>query len=148
MVTLSTFVAMRVIHLMTAGVWAGWTVFMAALVLPAARKGFLDGRAVNWLTHRFARFSQAAPLVMLATGGYMMSEAYVGTSFFDGGRGTLVVTMVALWFLLSVTTNLASKRLETRTESLGATEAAGSQRALFSLSAVIALSLLLVGGWL
>lgn len=148
MVSLSVYVAMRVLHLTTAGVWAGWTVFMAALVVPAARDERLDAGAVTLLTHRFTRFSQVAPLVMLITGGYMMSRAYADTSPLDSGRGTLVVTMVVLWLVLSVTANLAGIRLERRTDSLGVKEAAGNQRALFAVAAVVSLSLLLVGGWL
>lgn len=146
MVTTDTL--MGVIHLLVAGVWAGWTVFMAALVVPAARDGHLDASALDRLTGGFARFSQVAPLVMLLTGGYMASRGFVAGTSLNSLRGQLVLTMVALWLVLSALNNVASRRLTAGIESTGAERSARSVSTMFSAAGVVALALLIVGGWL
>lgn len=146
MVTLYTL--MDVVHLMIAGVWAGWTVFMAVLVVPGARDGRLDASTLVWLTGRFARFSRAAPLAMLLTGGYMASRGFVADLPLNSLRGQLVMMMVVLWLVLSVLNNAASRRLSAGIESAGAEGSARDASVLFSAAGVVALGLLLVGGWL
>lgn len=148
MVDTSLYVMLRIVHLLVAGVWAGWTVFMAALVVPAARDGRLGADALGWVTGRFARFSQVAPVVMLLTGGYMIGQGFSGVSLLESFRGTLVLAMVVLWLVLSALTNVSSRRLVGSVESAGAGRAASDTSMLFSLAAVVALALLLVGGWL
>ena len=144
----TTYTLMNVLHLTVAGVWAGWTVFMAVLVVPAARDGDLDGAALDRLTSGFARFSQIAPLVMLLTGGYMASQGLVADSLLTSLRGQLVVTMVVLWLALSALSNVASRRLATGIESIGVDRSADAVSTTFSAAGVVALALLLVGGWL
>lgn len=94
MVTIYTL--MDILHLVVAGVWAGWTVFMAALVVPAARDGRLGTDALGWITGWFVRVSQAAPVIMLITGGYMVSQGAITGTPLDSLRGQHVVTMVIL----------------------------------------------------
>ena len=144
----SIYTLMNVLHLMVAGVWAGWTVFMAALVVPAARDGDLDGTALDRLTAGFGRFSQVAPLVMLLTGGYMASRGVVTDSLLASLRGQLIVAMVVLWLALSALSNAASQRLTAGIESAGVDRSACDVSVAFSAAGVVALALLLVGGWL
>lgn len=148
MATVTPYVVMRIVHLMTAGVWAGWTVFMAALVVPAARDGRLGPDAVRWLTRRFTWFSMAAPLVMFLTGMYMVGQRYPTDVLLSSTRGFLVLTMIGLWIVLSATTNVSGRRLAGSIDEGGARRAAKTSSPLFTLAGVVALALLLVGGWL
>lgn len=148
MATVTLSVAMRIVHLMTAGVWAGWTVFMATLVVPAARDGRFDPETLTWLTGRFSLLSTVAPLVVFLTGMYMVGEGYATDTLLTSARGQLVLTMIGLWIVLSALTNLSSRRLIDRTEAIGAREAARNGWTSFALSGVVALGLLSVGGWL
>lgn len=139
---------MDILHLLVAGVWAGWTVFMAALVVPAARDGRLGADALGWMTGRFVRVSQAAPIIMLLTGGYMAIQGAITDAPLRSLRGQLVVTMVVLWFALSGLSNAASHRLTDGIESGGVESAAQNVTMLFYGAGVSALALLFVGGWL
>lgn len=146
MATVDTLV--RTLHLMTAGVWAGWTVFMAALVIPAAREGRLGADGLSWMTGRFSLFSKVAPVVMFLTGMYMLGQGYSGDALLTSTRGNLVVTMVGLWIVLSAVTNVASRRLTTGVEVGGVEQATSGVMMMFSVAGVAALGLLFVGGWL
>ncbi|WP_306061795.1 hypothetical protein [Natronococcus wangiae] len=139
---------MAILHVIVGGVWTGWTVFMAALIVPAARDGRFDADALSWLTGRFARFSQLAPAIMLLTGGYMASQGIVPDAPLSSLRGQLVVTMVGLWFVLSALSNAASRRLVAGVGSDGVEPAARDSAMVFYVAGGVALALLLVGGWL
>lgn len=146
MVTVYTL--MDILHVLVGSVWAGWTVFMAALIIPAARDGRLDVKALTWLTGRFARFSQIAPILMLLTGGYMVSQGAITDAPLNSLQGQLVVTMVGLWLVLSALSNVASQRLVADTEPGGVELAARNASRSFYVAGGVALALLLVGGWL
>ena len=148
MATVTLSVAMRIVHLMTAGVWAGWTVFMAAVVVPAARDGRFDPDTLTWLTGRFSLFSKVAPLIMFFTGMYMIGEGYASDTLLTSARGQLVLTMIGLWVALSILTNVPSRRLIHRIEALGVEGAARNGWASFTLAGFVALGLLVVGGLL
>lgn len=139
---------MDILHVLVAGVWAGWTVFMAVLVVPAARDGRLGADALSWLTGRFTRFSQIAPIVMLLTGGYMASQGAITEAPLNSLQGQLVMTMIVLWLVLSGLSNVASRRLLAGVESSGVEPAARSTAMIFYVAGGVALALLLVGGWL
>lgn len=148
MAAVTPYVVMRIVHLTTAGVWAGWTVFMAALVVPAARDGRLGTDAVRWLTRRFTWLSMVAPLVMFLTGMYMVVQGYPPGVLLSSTRGYFVLTMIGLWIVLSVTTNVSGRRLTGRIDARGSKWAANTSSSLFTVAGVVAIALLLVGGWL
>ncbi|QLG60258.1 hypothetical protein [Halorarum salinum] len=148
MVTVTLEATMRILHLMTAGIWAGWTVFMAVLVVPGARDGRLDPEALRWLTGQFSLLSKGAPLVTFVTGTYMVGQGYTTDALLYSSRGTLVLTMIGLWLVLSGVTNLSSRRLTGCVDEIGVERAARDARAPFAAAGVVALALLLVGGWL
>ncbi|HET7324221.1 MAG TPA: hypothetical protein VFJ06_07810 [Halococcus sp.] len=147
-VMVAIYTLMDVLHLVVAGVWAGWTMFMAALVVPVARDGRLGADALDWMTGWFVRVSQAAPVIMLLTGGYMVSQGAITGTPLDSLRGQLVVTMVVLWIVLSGLSNAAGRRLTDGIEAGGVESAAHRTTMLFYGAGVVALLLLVVGGWL
>jgi uncharacterized membrane protein len=138
-------VTMRIIHTLFAGVWAGWTVFMAALVVPAARNGKLGADGLRWMTQQFSRFSSLSSLVLLLTGGFMAGNLYTGETLISGSRGHLVLTMVVLWFVLTGLSHMGSSRLK-KNLSDGVPQAAKAATTLFYVAGVVALALLVVAG--
>ncbi|WP_458207601.1 CopD family protein [Haladaptatus sp. NG-SE-30] len=138
-------VTMQVFHTLFAGVWAGWTLFMAALVIPAARDGRLSADALGWMTTRFSRFSMGAALVLFVTGGHLAGTGYSFEYLLNQPRGHLILTMVALWFVLAGLSHMASSRLTKRLDD-GPVQAANANVSLFYAAGVVALGLLLVAG--
>ncbi|GAA0235392.1 CopD family protein [Haladaptatus pallidirubidus] len=138
-------VLMQVLHTVFAGVWAGWTLFMAVLVIPAARKGHLGTDGLRWLTKRFSRFSMLASLVLFTTGGHLAGTRYTVELLGGSSRGHLVLTMVALWFVLTGLSHAASSRLMKNLDD-GAMRAASAYATWFYAAGVVAVGLLIVAG--
>ncbi|MFH5796997.1 CopD family protein [Haladaptatus sp. CMAA 1911] len=138
-------VTMRIIHTLFAGVWAGWTVFMAALVIPAAREGKLGADGLRWMTRQFSRFTSLSSLVLLISGGLMASTLYTIETLMRGSRGHLVLTMVALWFVLTGLSHVGSSRVKKNLDR-GPSQAAKAATRLFYAATVVALALLVVAG--
>ena len=136
---------MNLLHTLFAGLWAGAAVFVAALVVPAARDGRLGAEALDWLTQQYTRFSSLAALVLLATGGHLAGTRYTSSSLFETSRGHLVLTMVALWFLLIGLSHAGRSRLSDGL-SRSARDAADDAAMFFYAAGAVAVGLLLVAG--
>lgn len=130
-------VTIRIIHTLFAGVWTGWTVFMAALVVPAARNGKLGADGLRWMTQQFSRFTSLASVILLLTGGLMAGTLYTTESLPGSSRGHLVLTMVVLWFVLTGLSHVGSSRVKKNLDS-GVPQAAKSATTLFYAAAVVA----------
>ncbi|WP_433629832.1 CopD family protein [Halomicrococcus sp. NG-SE-24] len=139
---------MELLHTLFAGVWAGWTLFVAALVVPAARNGRLGAEALDWLTGRYAQFSTLAAVVLFATGGHLAGTRYEVESLTGTGRGHLVLAMVALWFALAGLSHVGRSRLSDALDRESASDAAAGVASIFYAAGVVAVGLLLVAGLL
>ena len=139
---------MRVLHMLFGGLWAGGTLFMVGLVLPAARAGKLDADALDWVARRFSYLSIASVLVMLASGGHLAGTLYTFDLLASSSRGHLVLTMVALWFVLAGLLHVGTSAMTDRLETGSAAEAAEAGRPWYLASGVVALGLLVVAGLL
>lgn len=140
--------AMRVVHTLFAGAWAGGTLLFVGAVLPAARNGMLDASALRAVTKRFGYLTTAAVVLLLLTGGHLAGTLYTFGSLQSTGRGHLVLSMVALWFLLAGVAQFATKRLTDTLETADAKSAVDSTWSLFVLAALLATGLLVVAGLL
>ncbi|WP_049972361.1 CopD family protein [Haladaptatus cibarius] len=138
-------VLMQVLHTVFAGVWAGWALFMALLVIPAAQKGHLGTEGLRWLTKRFSRFSMLASFVLFATGGHLAGTRYTVELLGGSPRGHLVLTMVALWFVLTGISHGASSGLLKNLDD-GAMRAASKYASWYYAGGVVAIGLLVVAG--
>ncbi|WP_266080446.1 CopD family protein [Haladaptatus caseinilyticus] len=138
-------VTMRILHTVFAGIWAGGTLFMALLILPAARKGHLGTDGLGLLTERFSRISNVSSLVLFVTGGHLAGTGYTIEDLGNSSRGHLVIAMVALWFVLTGVTHVASNRLTKRLND-GAHRAAAANATWFAAAGVVAVCLLIVAG--
>ena len=139
---------MRVAHMTFGGLWAGATLFMVGLVLPAARNGHIDAAALGWVTKRFSYLSIASVLAMLLTGGHLAGTLYTFGLLAGSRRGHLVLTMVALWFVLAGTLHVGTSRMVDRLDDGSAADAVAAGRTWYRASGVVALALLVVAGLL
>lgn len=78
----------------------------------------------------------------------MAGRGYTVASLLNTPRGQLVLTMVGLWVILSVLSNASSQRLAGRVESISVERAARDVSLPFTVASIVALALLVVGGWL
>ncbi|WP_117595503.1 CopD family protein [Haloprofundus halophilus] len=138
----------RVVHALFAGAWAGGTLLFVGAVLPAARNGVLDAPALRAVTKRFSYLSVAAVLLLLFTGGHLAGTLYTFERLQSTGAGHLVLSMVALWFLLAGVAHVATKRLTDALETDDPKSAVDRTWNLFVLAALLATGLLVVAGLL
>lgn len=148
MVTITAYLVMRMVHQVIAGVWVGATVFMAVLFIPIVRNDHISADGVIWTTNWFGRFSKFAPILMVLTGLYMLSQRYATEALFASVHGVLIVTMILLWIVLSALTNVGSHRLSSRSGTGDVATAAGDVSLIFYGAGVVSLALLCIGGWL
>lgn len=100
------------LHLLFAGLWTG-SVAYAAATLPRVA-GDLSASARDDLVGTLRNVSRASAVVLLLTGGYMLTLAgYTeGGALTGTGRGHLVLTMVGLWAVLAGLVEVAGGRLD------------------------------------
>lgn len=137
-----------VLHMLFAGLWAGGVLVMAGLVLPAARKGHLNEAGLRAIAKRFTHLTLASVAVMFVTGGHLAGTLYTFESLQGTGRGHLVLTMVALWFVLAGLLHFATRGLTSALDSGSVEDAVAASSTWFNASAVVALALLVIAGLL
>lgn len=101
---------MATIHLLVGGLWTGSVLFFAAAVLPTARAGNIRAAAFESIISRLTMGSRLAALLMFVTGGHLAGTRYTVGSLFGSGRGHLVLTMLALWFILTALVEIGQRR--------------------------------------
>ena len=138
----------RVVHVLFAGSWAGGTLLMALAVLPAARQGHLSGDGLSWIARRFSLLSMASVAALLVTGGHLAGTLYTFETLSGSGRGHLVLTMVALWFVLAGLLHVGTHRMTGRLDDIGPERAVEAGSPWYLAGAVVAVALLVVAGLL
>lgn len=98
-------------HLVFAGLWSGTVLFTTYAVLPTALSGDLRPDALASMTGKLKVVSRASALLLLVTGGHMAATRYTAATLTGSGRGHLVLTMVALWFLLGGLVEVGASKL-------------------------------------
>lgn len=137
--------AMTVVHVVFAAAWVGGTVFLAAFVFPAARRGRLGltADALDGLTRRFVMLSRVSFVVLLLTGGHLLGTLYgldLGM-IAATGRGQLVLAMGVLGVVLVGLVEAGGARLRKAGEAgLPAAER------LFQAAAAVGLLLFVIAG--
>lgn len=136
-------VAMNVVHLIFAGIWAGGLTLMAGVVLPMARTGEIGADAVRGLGTRAVRVARLSAIVMLLSGGHLAANLYGGGALLGTGDGQLVVTMAGLWLVLIALTEIGFARLRRDPE-----EGLAAAHGVLGAAAAVGLALLGIGGLL
>lgn len=99
------------VHVGFAVLWTGSVLFVTLAVLPSALRGDVDGDALGAIVGRLRWITRIAALAFLASGGHMAGTLYTFESLTGTGRGHLVLTMIALWFLITGLVEVASGKL-------------------------------------
>lgn len=99
------------LHVGFAVLWTGSVLFVTLAVLPPALRGDVDGDALEAIVGRLRWITRIAALAFLASGGHMAGTLYTFESLTGTGRGHLVLTMIALWFLITGLVEVASGKL-------------------------------------
>lgn len=136
------------IHLAVAGVWAGAVLYATVGLLPLARAGDLDAAPARTMLGRLTTLSRASSLVLLLTGAHLALTRYPGDALLGTGQGHLVVTMVLLWVALSGLVEVGAGKFRDALDQQKVRTGADDARRFFRLASVVAVALLLLGGWL
>lgn len=123
------------LHLLFAGLWTG-SVLYAAGTLPNIA-GRVSGNVRNSLVGTLRNISRASAVVLLLTGGYMLTLAgYTeGDTLTGTGQGHLVLTMVILWAALAGLVEVTGGKLEDGEDATGLLYAAAVVAVLLLLDA-------------
>jgi len=137
---------MYAVHLLFAGVWTGSVVFVTWGVLPTARNGDANAAPLASIVGKLKVVSRASALVLLLSGGHLAGTLYTVDSLTGGSRGHLVLTMVALWFLLAALVEIGASKLSGGFDEMKVREPAREARPVLIAASVVACLLLLNGG--
>lgn len=140
--------AMYVVHLVFAGLWSGTVLFTSYAVIPAALDGDLSAGSLSALTGKLKTVSRASSLLLFLSGSHLAGTLYTVESLFGSTRGYLVVTMVALWFVLSALVEVGASKLSDGTAQQKVRQPAAEARPFLLGASVVALLLLVDAGLL
>jgi len=133
-------------HLVFAGLWSGAVLFTSYAVLPTALNGDLRPDALSAMTGKLKTVSRASALLLLVTGSHMAATRYTSASLFGSGRGHLVLTMVALWFLLAALVEVGASKLTDGLAQPKVRQPAADARPFLLSASLIAVLLLVDAG--
>jgi uncharacterized membrane protein len=134
------------VHLLFAGLWAGGVAFATVGVLPAAREGTIGPEPLGTAFDRLTTLSRASAVVLFLTGGHMASQVYTTESLTGTTSGYLVLTMVALWFVLAALVEIGASRVRDGVDAKKVREPGRAATRLYQVASVFGAVLLLIGG--
>ncbi len=134
------------IHLLFAGLWAGSVLFVWYAILPLAREGDLNAAPLGSVAGKLKRVSRTSALLLLLTGGHMAARRYTVDTLTGSGGGHLVLTMLALWFVLAGLVEVGTGKLVDGADRQKVREPAREAGRLFQAGALVAVLLLLDAG--
>ncbi|NHN41975.1 hypothetical protein G9C85_10085 [Halorubellus sp. JP-L1] len=111
-------VGVRAVHLVVAATWVGAVVFFAFGILPLAREGSLNATPLERFAERLQVGSRVASVLLLLSGGYMISLAGYERTLLSSTSGYLVLAMVVLWLALTGLVEVGASRVLAGTEEL------------------------------
>ena len=138
-------VAVRVAHQLFAAIWVGATVYVTFAVLPTLRDGEGDTATVERLSSRFTALSVVSVIVLFLTGGHLAGTLYTFEGLVETTRGNLVLTMLALWFLLAVVLHIGTRKLDSGVEEGRLREPASAAFPWYVVGSVLGVALLFNG---
>ncbi|GAB3701362.1 transporter [Halorubrum pallidum] len=136
------------VHVGFAVLWTGSVLFVSLAVLPSALRGDIGGDALASIVGRLRWVTRIGALAFLATGGHMAGTLYTVESLTGSGRGHLVLTMLALWFVITGLVEVASGKLLSGVDAGKLREPARDAKPFFYGAAGLSVALLVVAGLL
>jgi uncharacterized membrane protein len=140
--------AMTVVHLLVGATWVGAVVFVASVVLPAARDGTLNAQPVESMLGSLTTWSRTAAVLLLVTGSHLLFTTYSVDALLGSARGHLVVTMVVLWLALTGLVEVGRSKLVAGLQERRVRAPARDGLPWFRAAAGVGVALLVVAGLL
>lgn len=137
-----------VLHSLFAGLWTGSILFATVAVLPLARDGQLNAKPLRRVAGRIKLVSRTSALLLFLTGSHMAAARYTRESLTGTDGGYLVLSMLALWFLLIGVVEVGAKKLTDGSGRDKVREPARQARPFFLAASLFAVLLLVVAGLL
>lgn len=136
------------IHVGFAVLWTGSVLFVTLAVYPSALRGDIAGDALAAIVGRLQWITRIAALAFLVSGGHMAGTLYTADSLTGTGRGHLVLTMLALWFVTTGLVEVASGKLTSGLDAGKLREPAHDAKPFFYAAAALSVGLILTAGLL
>ncbi|MXR52246.1 copper resistance protein CopD [Halovenus sp. WSH3] len=100
-----------VLHVLSAALWTGATLYVVYAVLPGARAGRLGPAAFTEQLHRLLLITRWTGVVLPLTGGYMIWVRYPLPLLLDTPRGWAVLAMLSLWGIMNTLIEIGVLRM-------------------------------------
>ena len=135
-------------HLLFAALWTGGVVLFVIGVLPSGLSGDIRPEPLAAVTGRLTTLSRASAVVLFLTGGHMAGTLYTVESLTGSARGHLVLTMLALWFLITGLVEVGSGKLADGLDAHKLREPARDAKPFFYGAAGLSVALIVTAGLL
>ncbi len=139
---------MWTIHVGFAILWTGSVLFVTLAVLPPATRGEIGSDVLGSLVGRLRWITRAAAVAFVVSGGHMAGQLYTVDTLAGTGRGHLVLTMIALWLLVTGLIEAAGGKLSRGLDAGKLREPARDVKPLFYVAAALSVALVVTAGLL
>lgn len=129
--------AVRAIHAVVASLWVGAVFLYAFGVLPLARDGTVNAAPLERLTERVRFGSRMAAVVLLLSGGYLISLAGYERTLTSSTSGLLVLVMLGLWLVFTGLVEVGAGRVLDGTDELKVRTPAERSTTLFRVATLV-----------
>lgn len=132
-------------HLVVAASWVGAVLFYTVGVVPLARAGSVNAAPLEHLTERLRFGSRVGAVVLLLSGGYLISLAGHETSLLSTPSGLVVLAMLAGWVVFAGLVEVATGRVLAGTEELKVRSPANRATWVLRFATVVGVVVLALG---
>ncbi|WP_418284296.1 transporter [Halorubrum sp. DTA46] len=136
------------LHVGFAILWTGSVLFVSLAVLPAALRGDIGSDPLETIIGRLRWITRIAALAFVVSGGHMAGTLYTFESLIGTARGHLVLTMLALWFVIMGLVEVAGGKLTAGLDTGTLREPAHDAKPFFYGAAGLSVVLILTAGLL
>lgn len=147
-VMVSVLSASATLHLLFGALWAGGVIFVVWRVLPLVAAGEIKIDPARKLAAGTRWLTRGGALVTLATGGHLAGALYTPAELTGTTRGYAVLGMTALWLVMAGLVEVGMSRYVDALDERKLRTAGRAATTPMRLAAVVAVLVLLLGGWL
>ena len=136
------------LHVGFAILWTGSVLFVSLAVVPPAIRGDVGAKLLSTVVGRLRWITRIGALVFVATGGHMAGQLYTVDTLTGTGAGHLVLTMIALWLVITGLVEAAGGTVVGGLDAGTPGEAAREAKTLFYVATALSVVLIATAGLL